>query len=82
MVLKIILSVYNLDDLSNANDLDLENLLDEKSYEDIFLYHLRCNVPYNTKPMDIIFDKINWSIKDYYWSKYLILIPSNEKRTL
>ena len=51
---------YYLDDLINVNDLDLGNLLDGKSYENIYFFIiLDKNILYSTKPLCVIFHKIN-----------------------
>lgn len=47
--------------------------------KDIFLHYLRYKVLHSTQPFYIIFHKTNGYIKDYDESKYLKLIPSNEK---
>ena len=50
---------------------------------DIFIYYLRYKILYSAKPfsLSIIFHKISEYIKDYDGSKYLTLIPANEKYT-
>ena len=53
-------------------------MLDEKSYENIFLYYFGYKIPYSVKPLRIIFHK-----KMIYLRcdgiKYLALIPSDKK---
>ena len=43
------------------------------------MYFIRRKILCTTKPLSISFYKINGCIKDYKGSKYLILIPSDEK---
>ena len=67
--------------LININDPDFRNIAIAKkpSYKNIFMYLIRYKLLCTTKPLSIVFHEINRCIKDYEESKYLILIPANEK---
>ena len=67
--------------LINVNDPDFRNIaIDKKpSYKNIFMYLIRYKLLCTTKPLSVVFHEINRCIKDYEESKYLILIPANEK---
>ena len=67
---------YYFNGIININDIDLYNILiDEKSYKNIFIYH----VTYIVKPLLIIFSEVNDYVKDYDGNKYVKLFPSDEK---
>ena len=45
---------YHFDDITNVNDIDLDNiLLDEKLYENILIYDVAYNSSYGGKPLCI-----------------------------
>ena len=48
-------------------------LLDEKSYENILIYGISCKTLIGSKPLRIMFDKVNGFIRDYDGTKYLVL---------
>ena len=48
-------------------------LLDEKSYKNILIYEVLYQTLIGTKPLHIIFDKIDEFIRDNNGTKYLVL---------
>ena len=50
----------------------LNILLDEKSYENIFINGILCKTLIGAKPLLIMFDKVNWFIKVYDGTERLI----------
>ena len=50
----------------NIDGIDLDNnLLDEKSYENILIYNVAYKRPYGAKPLRIILDKVDEYIRKY-----------------
>ena len=50
----------------NIDGIDLDNnLLDEKSYENILIYNVAYKIPYGAKPLRIILDKVDEYIRKY-----------------
>ena len=71
---------YYFDDTININDLDLGNiLLNKKSYKNVLSYDLAYKTSYGSKPLHIIFDKVDSSLGKYDETKYLALFHSDEK---
>ena len=71
---------YYFDDIINVNDLDLDNIsFDEKSNENILIYHATNKTPYHVKPLRIIFDKLEGYIGKYGKTKYQAIFHSYEK---
>ena len=53
---------------------DFDNtLLDEKTYENILIYGVLYKRLIGAKTLSSFFDKVNGFIRDYDWSKYLVL---------
>ena len=56
----MLLKIIHFDDISNVNDLDLDNILkDKKSDENFSIYDAAYKTPYGAKPVRTIFDKAN-----------------------
>ena len=66
------------DDMININDLD-GILLNEKSYNNISIYHATCKTSYDQKPFCIILYKVDGYIRKHDSTKYLALFRSDEK---
>ena len=50
----------------NIDGIDLDNnLLDEKSYENILIYNVAYKTTYGAKPLRIILDKVDEYIRKY-----------------
>ena len=65
---------YYFDDINKVEDFDFDNiLLDEKSYENILIYHISCKSLIDAKSLSIMFDKVNGFIRDSDGTKYLVL---------
>ena len=70
---------YYFDDIIEIQDFDLDNILiDEKSYENILFYNISYKRLIDTKPLRIRFDKIDWFIRVYDGTKYLVLFGSEK----
>ena len=63
----------------NINDLNLDILLKEKSYENNLIYEAACKTPYGATPWHIIFDIVDGYIRKYGRTKFLALLPIGEK---
>ena len=62
-----------MDDIIKIEDFDPENILiDEKSYENIFVYIISYKTLIDAKPLRIRFDKINGFIRVYDETRYLL----------
>ena len=60
-------------DIIKIEDFDPENILiDEKSYENIFVYIISYKTLIDVKPLRIRFDKINGFIRVYDGTRYLL----------
>ena len=58
-------------------DFDLDNnLLDEKSYENIFIYDFLYKILIDAKALHIRFDKIDGFVRVYNGTRYLVLFSS------
>lgn len=71
-----------LDDLTIIDKIDLN----EKSYNNIFIYHLPYNTPHSIKPLHVIFHEQNGYVKDYDGSTYIRMnkdvLEKYEEKTL
>ena len=66
---------YYDDDINNINNFKPRNKkIDKKLFEDIFIYYI------GVKPLYLSFAKINGYVKDHDENKYLIVIPTGEKK--
>ena len=64
---------YYFDDIIKIQDFDFGNiLLEEKSYENVFIYDVSCKTFIGAKPLCIMFDKANGLIRYYDGTKYLV----------
>lgn len=54
-------------------------LLDEKSYKNMFIYHVTYAISKGVKLLRIVFNEVNSYIKDYDRTKYLALFPLDDK---
>ena len=55
---------YRLDDIIKIKDFDFDNiLLDRKSYENTLIYDISCKILIISKPLRIIFDKLDGFIR-------------------
>ena len=66
------------DDMININNLD-DILLNEKSYNNISIYHATYKTSYDQKPFCIILYKVDGYIRKHDSTKYLALFRSDEK---
>ena len=65
---------YYLYDTIKIEDFDPDNiLLDEKSYENILVYNISFKSLIDSKPLHIIFNKIDGFIRVYDGTRYLVL---------
>ena len=78
---------YFFDDIVNIKDIDPNNIkTDGKSYKNIFI----CNIGYvtnkkdleiySTKPLYLIFGKVNGYFEEINGNKYLTLVTTNESQ--
>ena len=78
---------YFFDDIVNIKDIDPNNIkTDGKSYNNIFI----CNIgyvtikkdqeTYSTKPLYLIFGKVNGYFEEINGNKYLTLVTTNESQ--
>ena len=77
MISKII--HYYFDDKISINDLDLNILLNEKSYKFFLIYHVAYKNMHDARLLCDIFDKVDGFINKYDGTKYLALFHSNKK---
>ena len=80
---------YFFSDTINTNNFDPNNIkIDEKSYKNILIYcigyvtikdlkYVKIN---SVNPLCIIFNKVNGYFEDINESKYLTLVPTNERK--
>ena len=53
-----------MDDIIKIKDFDFDNiLLDRKSYENTLIYDISCKILIGSKPLRIIFDKLDGFIR-------------------
>ena len=65
---------YYIYDIIKFEDFDLENiLLDEKSYQNIFVYEILYKTFIGAKLLRIKFNKVDWFIRVYDGTRYLVL---------
>ena len=65
---------YCFDDIIKVNDPDLDNiLLDEKSYENIWIYDVARKTRYDTKHFLVIFEKLDGYIRKHDETNYVVL---------
>ena len=65
---------YYIDDIIKFEDFDLENiLLDEKSYQNIFVFEILYKTFIGVKLLRIKFNKVDWFIRVYDGTRYLVL---------
>ena len=70
-VLKI---VHDFDDIIKFGDFDSDNvLIDEKSYENIFIYDVYYKTLIASKPLHIRFNEIDGFVRIYNGTRYLVL---------
>ena len=70
---------YYFNDIIEIEDFDLDNILiGEKSYENILFYNISYKSLIDTKPLRIRFDKIDWFIRVYDGTRYLVLFGSEK----
>ena len=70
---------YYFNDIIEIEDFDLDNILiGEKSYENILFYNISYKILIDTKPLRIRFDKIDWFIRVYDGTRYLVLFGSEK----
>ena len=70
---------YYFNDIIEIEDFDLDNILiGEKSYESILFYNISYKSLIDTKPLRIRFDKIDWFIRVYDGTRYLVLFGSEK----
>ena len=66
---------YYFDDMIETEDFDFDNfLIDEKSYENIFVYNISCKILIGAKPLRISFNKVHRFIRVYDGTRYLVLL--------
>ena len=53
--------------------------MDEKLYQNSLIYVVACKPLYVPKPLRIVFRKVDEYIRNYDWTKYLVLFHSDEK---
>ena len=65
---------YCFNNIIKLEDFDFDNvLLNEKSYENVLIYDVSYKTFIGTKPLHIVFDKVDGFIRDYDYSQYLVL---------
>ena len=65
---------YYFNDITKIEDFDFNNnLLNEKSYENISIYDVSYKILIGAKPLHIMFDKVDGFTRDYNGTKYLSL---------
>ena len=70
---------YYFDDIIKIGDFELDNILiDEKSYENILVYNISYKTLLDAKPLQIRFNKIDWIIRVYDGTRYLVLFGSEK----
>ena len=70
---------YYFDDIIKIEDFNLDNILiDEKSYEKILVYNITHKNLIDSKPLRIIFDKIDGFIRVHVGTRYLVLLGSEK----
>ena len=70
---------YYFDDIINIEDFDLDNILvDEKLYENIFVYNILYKSLIDSKLLCIRFNKIDGFIRVYNGTRYLVLFGSEK----
>ena len=70
---------YYFDDIIKTEDFDLHNILiDEKSYENIWVYNISYKSLIDSNPSRIRFDKIDGFIRVYDATRYLVLLGSDK----
>ena len=69
---------YYFDDIIKFEDFDLDNILIEESYENILFYNILYKSLIDSKPLRIIFDKIQGFIRVYVGTRYLVLFGSEK----
>ena len=66
---------YYFDSIIKLEDLDFDiTLLDEKSYDNILVYGISYKTLIGAKPLHVRFDKIDWFLRVYDESRYLVLL--------
>ena len=82
---------YFFDDMINIKNLDLNKIkLDEKSYKNILIYHIRYvtvkGISYattsNVNPLYLIINEINVYIEESNGNRYLTLVPTDESKEI
>ena len=70
---------YYFDDITKIEGFNLDNILiDEKSYENILVYHISYKTLIDAKPLGINFDKVDEFIGIYDGTRYLVLFVSEK----
>ena len=62
----------------NKINIDLDNILDEKSYENILVYNILYKILIAANPLLVRFDKIGKFIRIYDGTRYLVLFRSEK----
>ena len=70
---------YCFEDIININDLNVDILINRKSNENILIQNVVYKSPYGANRSFIIFENVDRCIKKYDSTKYLALLPSDEK---
>ena len=72
--IKIRICSYS-DYIININDLNLDILLVEKSYENILVYNVAYKYQYEAKPVSIVFN--NWMYQKLWWKEIFSFIKND-----
>ena len=71
-----------LDDMINIKNLDPSKInIDEKSYKNILIYYTVYVITNSVKLLYLIINKINEYIEESNRTKYLKLVPADERKT-
>ena len=80
--LNIKYSAYYFNDVIIINDFSPKDIkVDTKSYKDVLIFFTRYEALDGVKSLHIKFTKINGYIEDHNRSKYLTLVPVDEKKS-
>ena len=80
---------YFFNDMINIKIFDLNNIkLDEKSYKNIFIYHIgyvtikdsKCIKVDSVNTLYLIFNKVNGYFEEINGNKYLMLVPTIDSK--
>ena len=74
-----ICTCYYFDGIISINDIDLANtLVNERSYGKILIYIVAYKIPYGSKDLHVIFNKVEGYIRKYDKTRYLALFHSDK----